>query len=208
MKILVTGFDPFGKETINPAWEAVRRLPATIAGAQIVTLQVPTVFDQAASVVHAAIVREQPDVVLDIGQAGGRSGLTPERVAINLNDAGIADNQGNQPVDQPIQADGAAAYFTQLPVKAMVAAIRAAGLPGYLSTTAGTFVCNHLMYQVQYQRAHEFPRLRAGFMHIPFLPSQVSARPGVPSLALTDDVRGLTAAITAIVTQIEDEKDA
>ena len=208
MKILVTGFDPFGKETINPAWEAVRRLPATIAGAQIVTLQVPTVFDQAASVVHAAIVREQPDVVLDIGQAGGRSGLTPERVAINLNDAGIADNQGNQPVDQPIQADGAAAYFTQLPVKAMVEAIRAAGLPGYLSTTAGTFVCNHLMYQVQYQRAHEFPRLRAGFMHIPFLPSQVSARPGVPSLALTDDVRGITAAITAIVTQIEDEKDA
>lgn len=208
MKILVTGFDPFGKETINPAWEAVRRLPATIAGAQIVTLQVPTVFDQAASVVHAAIVREQPDVVLDIGQAGGRSGLTPERVAINLNDAGIADNQGNQPVDQPIQADGAAAYFTQLPVKAMVAAIRAAGLPGYLSTTAGTFVCNHLMYQVQYQRAHEFPRLRAGFMHIPFLPSQVSARPGVPSLALTDDVRGITAAITAIVTQIEDEKNA
>ncbi|MGY5339198.1 pyroglutamyl-peptidase I [Levilactobacillus spicheri] len=208
MKILVTGFDPFGKETINPAWEAVRRLPATIAGAQIVTLQVPTVFDQAASVVHAAIVREQPDVVLDIGQAGGRSGLTPERVAINLNDAGIADNQGNQPVDQPIQADGAAAYFTQLPVKAMVAAIRAAGLPGYLSTTAGTFVCNHLMYQVQYQRAHEFPRLRAGFMHIPFLPSQVSARPGVPSLALADDVRGLTAAITAIVTQSEDEKNA
>lgn len=208
MKILVTGFDPFGKETINPAWEAVRRLPATIAGAQIVTLQVPTVFDQAASVVHAAIVREQPNVVLDIGQAGGRSGLTPERVAINLNDAGIADNQGNQPVDQPIQADGAAAYFTQLPVKAMVAAIRAAGLPGYLSTTAGTFVCNHLMYQVQYQRAHEFPRLRAGFMHIPFLPSQVSARPGVPSLALTDDVRGLTAAITAIVTQIEAEKNA
>ncbi|KJW12771.1 pyroglutamyl-peptidase I [Levilactobacillus spicheri] len=208
MKILVTGFDPFGKETINPAWEAVRRLPATIAGAQIVTLQVPTVFDQAASVVHAAIVREQPDVVLNIGQAGGRSGLTPERVAINLNDAGIADNQGNQPVDQPIQADGAAAYFTQLPVKAMVAAIRAAGLPGYLSTTAGTFVCNHLMYQVQYQRAHEFPRLRAGFMHIPFLPSQVSARPGVPSLALTDDVRGLTAAITAIVTQSEDEKNA
>lgn len=208
MKILVTGFDPFGKETLNPAWEAVRRLPATIAGAQIVTLQVPTVFDQAARVVHAAIVREQPAVVLDIGQAGGRSGLTPERVAINLNDAGIADNQGNQPVDQPIQADGAAAYFTQLPVKAMVAAIRAAGLPSYLSTTAGTFVCNHLMYQVQYQRAHEFPRLRAGFMHIPFLPSQVSARPGVSSLALTDDVRGITAAITAIVTQIEDEKNA
>lgn len=199
MKILVTGFDPFGSETLNPAWEAVRRLPSEIAGATIVSQQVPTVFNQSAAVVRAAIQRERPDVVLSIGQAGGRAGLTPERVAINLNDAGIADNQGQQPVDQPIQADGAPAYFTQLPVKAMVTAIRAAGLPAQLSTTAGTYVCNHLMYQVQYLRAHDFPQLRAGFMHIPFLPSQVVSRPNTPSLALADDVRGIVAAITAIV---------
>lgn len=199
MKVLVTGFDPFGKDTINPAWEAVKRLPNEIAGATIVKQQVPTVFGQSAAVVHAAIVREQPDVVLSIGQAGGRAALTPERVAINLDDARIPDNLGQEPVDQPIAADGAPAYFTQLPIKAMVTAIQSAGLPSSLSTTAGTFVCNHLMYQVQYQRAHEFPNLRAGFMHIPFLPSQVVNRPGTPSLSLADAVRGITAAIMAIV---------
>ncbi|MDT6979340.1 pyroglutamyl-peptidase I [Levilactobacillus zymae] len=203
MKVLVTGFDPFGKETVNPAWEAVRRLPATIGTATIVKLEVPTVFTQSAAVVHAAIVAEHPDVVLDIGQAGGRAALTPERVAINLDDARIADNAGRRPQDQPIQPTGAAAYFTQLPVKAMVTAIQRAGLPAQVSTTAGTFVCNHLMYQVQYQRATEFPTLRAGFMHIPFLPAQVSQRPNTPSMALSDAVRGITAGIRAIVTANE-----
>jgi len=201
MKILVTGFDPFGHETVNPAWEAVRRLPATVAGATIVTLQVPTIFGQAAATLHTAIVREQPDVVLNVGQAGGRAGITPERVAINLDDAGMPDNLGQQPVDQAIQVDGAPAYFTQLPVKAMVAAIRAEEIPSQLSTTAGTFVCNHLMYQAQYMRVHEFPNIAAGFVHIPFLPSQVTNRPGTPSLSLDQDVQGLTAALIAIVTQ-------
>lgn len=201
MKILVTGFDPFGGETTNPAIEAVNQLPATIAGATIVKLEIPTVFDRCATVVREAIVRERPDVVLSIGQAGGRAALTPELVAINLSDGRIPDNAGQQPVDQPIQAAGETAYFTQLPVKAMVAAIRAAGLPSTVSTTAGTYVCNHIMYQVQYLRATEFPELRAGFMHIPFLPSQVTKRPNTPSLSLADDVRGITAAITAIVQQ-------
>jgi len=201
MKILVTGFDPFGGETTNPAIEAVNQLPATIAGATIVKLEIPTVFDRRATVVREAIVRERPDVVLSIGQAGGRAALTPELVAINLSDGRIPDNAGQQPVDQPIQAAGETAYFTQLPVKAMVAAIRAAGLPSTVSTTAGTYVCNHIMYQVQYLRATEFPELRAGFMHIPFLPSQVTKRPNTPSLSLADDVRGITAAITAIVQQ-------
>lgn len=199
MKILVTGFDPFGGETTNPAIEAVKRLPATIAGATIVPLMVPTVFQTAGTVVRQAILTEHPDVVLSIGQAGGRAALTPERVAINLADGRIPDNAGDQPSDRPLQETGASAYFTQLPVKAMVQAIRAAGLPSAVSTTAGTYVCNALMYQVQYLRAMEFPSLRAGFMHIPFLPSQVVAKPGVPSLSLADDVRGITAAITAIV---------
>jgi len=202
MKILVTGFDPFGGETTNPAIEAVNRWPATIAGATIVKLEIPTVFDRCATVVRETIVRERPDVVLSIGQAGGRAALTPELVAINLSDGRIPDNAGQQPVDQPIQAAGETAYFTQLPVKAMVAAIRAAGLPSTVSTTAGTYVCNHIMYQVQYLRATEFPELRAGFMHIPFLPSQVTERPNTPSLSLADDVRGITAAITAIVQQV------
>jgi len=199
MKILVTGFDPFGGEVTNPAIEAVKRLPVTIAGATIVKLEIPTVFGACATVVRQAIVDEQPDVVLSIGQAGGRAALTPELVAINLDDGRIPDNAGQQPVDQPIQSNGATAYFTQLPVKTMVQAIRAAGLPSQLSTTAGTYVCNHIMYQVQYLRATAFPGLRAGFLHIPFLPSQVTTKPGQPSMSLADDVRGITAAIAAIV---------
>ncbi|KRO04770.1 pyrrolidone-carboxylate peptidase [Levilactobacillus paucivorans] len=209
MKILVTGFDPFGGETTNPAMSAVKRLPATIAGAQIVPLVVPTEFKRCATVVRSAIETEHPDVVLSIGQAGGRLGLTPERVAINLADGRIADNAGYQPTDELIEPTGAAAYFTQLPVKAMVHAIRAAGIPSQLSTTAGTYVCNDLMYRVQYLRATEFPELRAGFLHIPFLPSQVVGKNGQPSLSLADDVKGITAAITAIVTApVESQSDA
>lgn len=201
MKILVTGFDPFGGETTNPAIEAVKQLPDKIAGADIVKLEVPTEFNRCAEVVRAAILAEQPDIVLSIGQAGGRAALTPELVAINLSDGRIPDNAGQQPVDQPIQSAGATAYFTQLPIKAMVRAIQAVGLPSQVSTTAGTYVCNHLMYQVQYLRATEFPTLRAGFMHIPFLPSQVTDKPNTPSLSLADDVRGITAAIAAIVAE-------
>ena len=199
MKLLITGFDPFGGEKTNPAIEAVKRLPAAIAGATVVPLEIPTVFGTCAEVVRQAIITERPDVVLSVGQAGGRSALTPERIAINLDDGRIPDNAGFQPIDQPIQPNGPAAYFTQLPVKAMARAIRQAGLPSHVSTTAGTYVCNHIMYQVQHLRATEFPQLQAGFIHIPFLPEQVVQRSGVPSLSLTDDVRGLTAAIRAIV---------
>lgn len=199
MKILVTGFDPFGTDQINPAIEAVKRLPDDINGATIIKLEIPTIFNQCAQVVHAAILRNHPAYVLNIGQAGGRSGLTPERVAINLDDGRIADNAGHQPTDQVIQPAGQNAYFTQLPVKAMVQAIQNAGIPSYLSTTAGTYVCNHIMYQVQYMIDSEFPDLKAGFIHIPFLPNQVLKRPNTPSLSLTDDITGITAAIGAIV---------
>ena len=199
MKILVTGFDPFGSDKINPAIEAVKKLPDTIKGAKIIKLEIPTVFNKSAQVVHQAIVKEQPDYVLNVGQAGGRSALTPERVAININDGRIPDNDGYQPLGEPIQADGDTAYFTQLPNKAMAKAIRAAGLPAIVSNTAGTYVCNHIFYQVQYMRTKEFPKLKAGFIHIPFLPEQVITRPNQPSMALADIVKGLTAAIGAIV---------
>lgn len=199
MKILVTGFDPFGSDKINPAIEAVKKLPDTIKGAKIIKLEIPTVFNKSAQVVHKAIVKEQPDYVLNVGQAGGRSALTPERVAININDGRIPDNDGYQPLDEPIQPDGDTAYFTQLPIKAMAKAIRAAGLPAIVSNTAGTYVCNHIFYQVQYMRTKEFPKLKAGFIHIPFLPEQVITRPNQPSMALADIVKGLTAAIGAIV---------
>lgn len=199
MKILVTGFDPFGSDKINPAIEAVKKLPDTIKGAKIIKLEIPTVFNKSAQVVHQAIVKEQPDYVLNVGQAGGRSALTPERVAININDGRIPDNDGYQPLDEPIQPDGDTAYFTQLPIKAMAKAIRAAGLPAIVSNTAGTYVCNHIFYQVQYMRTKEFPKLKAGFIHIPFLPEQVVKRPSTPSMALADIVKGLIAAIGAIV---------
>ena len=203
MKILVTGFDPFGGEKVNPALEAVKSLPSKIRGAEIAWVEIPTVFYKASEVLEAEIEKYQPDVVLCIGQAGGRASLTPERVAINQDDARIPDNQGNQPIDTPIREDGQAAYFSTLPIKAMVQAIKEQGLPATVSNTAGTFVCNHLMYQVLYLADKKFPNMRAGFMHIPYMTEQVVNKPNTASMCLTDIVRGIEAAIGAIV----DHKD-
>lgn len=199
MKILVTGFDPFGGEKINPALEAVKGLANTIKGAEIKKLEIPTVFGKSAETVKLAIEDFQPDVVLNVGQAGGRFALTPERVAINVDDARIPDNEGNQPIDEAIQQQGKAAYFTQLPVKAMVTAIKAVGLPGAVSNTAGTFVCNHIMYQVQYLIDTQYPTIKGGFIHVPFIPEQVVDKANQPFMNLTDMTKGLTAAIEAIV---------
>ena len=150
MKILLTGFEPFGGETINPAKEAVKLVKKEIKGAQIVKCYVPVVFGKAIETVHEAMKKENPDVVLCIGQAGGRYEITPERVAINCDDGRIPDNEGNQPVDQPVFADGAPAYFSTLPIKKMVGYMKAANIPAAISNTAGTYVCNHLMYGVCY----------------------------------------------------------
>ena len=199
MKILVTGFDPFGGEKVNPALEAVKSLPSVIQGAEIRWVEIPTVFYKSAEVLEAEIVRHQPDVILCIGQAGGRASLTPERVAINQDDARIPDNQGNQPIDTPIRLDGEAAYFSTLPIKAIVQAIKEVGLPATVSNTAGTFVCNHLMYQVLYLADKKFPNMRAGFMHIPYMTEQVVNKPNTASMCLRDIVRGIEAAIAAIV---------
>ena len=199
MKILVTGFDPFGGEKVNPALEAVKSLPSEIHGAEVHWVAIPTVFYKAAEVLETTIVRYQPDAVLCIGQAGGRASLTPERVAINQDDARIPDNQGNQPIDTPIRLDGQAAYFSTLPIKAMVQAIKEEGLPATVSNTAGTFVCNHLMYQALYLADKKFPHMRAGFMHIPYMTEQVVNKPNTASMNLTDIVRGIEAAIGAIV---------
>ena len=199
MKILVTGFDPFGGETVNPALEAVKSLPSEIHGAEVHWVAIPTVFYKAAEVLETAIVRYQPDAVLCIGQAGGRASLTPERVAINQDDARIPDNQGNQPIDTPIRLNGQAAYFSTLPIKAMVQAIKEEGLPATVSNTAGTFVCNHLMYQALYLADKKFPHMKSGFMHIPYMTEQVVNKPNTASMNLTDIVRGIEAAIGAIV---------
>lgn len=199
MKILVTGFDPFGEDSINPAIEAVKLLPDEIGDVEIVKLEIPTVFYKSADVVREAIEKEQPDYVLNIGQAGGRAELTPERVAINMDDARIEDNEGQQPIDQAIQADGEPAYFSKLPVKAMVNYMKKENIPAAVSNTAGTFVCNHIMYQTLYLTMTDYPEVKAGFMHIPFLPEQVLDRPNTPSMALDDIVQGITAGLQAII---------
>ena len=199
MKVLVTGFDPFGGEKLNPALEAIKSLPSEIQGAEVRWLEVPTVFYKSAKILEEEIRIYQPDIVLCIGQAGGRKGLTPERVAINQDDACIQDNEGNQPIDRPIQLDGPPAYFSSLPIKAMVQAIKEEGLPASVSNTAGTFVCNHLMYQVLYLVEKEFPTIKAGFMHIPYMMEQVIDKPNTPAMDLVDIVRGIEAAIRATI---------
>lgn len=199
MKLLLTAFDPFGGATVNPALEAVKLVANQIGGVTVVKVEVPTVFRKSIDIVAAAIEKEQPDAVLCIGQAGGRFDLTPERVAINVDDARIKDNEGNQPIDVPIFEDGAPAYFTTLPVKAMAAKIREAGIPASVSNTAGTFVCNHLMYGVLYTLAKKYPGVRGGFMHVPFVPNQVVGLPATtPSMNINDMARGISAAIEAI----------
>lgn len=199
MKILVTGFDPFGEDVINPAIEAVKCLPSEINGVEIIQLEIPTVFRKSAEIVRKAIVEEQPDYILNIGQAGGRAELTPERVAINIDDARIADNAGQQPIDQKIQETGNEAYFSQLPIKAMVEYMNKENIPASVSNTAGTFVCNHIMYQTLFLTATEFPEVKAGFMHIPFIPEQVIHRPNTPSMSLEDIVRGIKASLHAMI---------
>ncbi|WP_159560706.1 pyroglutamyl-peptidase I [Streptococcus halichoeri] len=199
MKILVTGFDPFGGETINPALEAIKQLPKTIKDTTIVTAEIPTVFHKSADILEKHIKAEQPDAILCIGQAGGRTGLTPERVAINQDDARIADNEGNQPIDVAIREDGEAAYFSTLPIKAMVDYIQKAGLPAAISNSAGTFVCNHLMYQALYLAKKYAPSAKAGFMHIPFMMEQVVDKPNTAAMNLDDITRGIQAAIEAII---------
>jgi len=198
-KVLVTGFDPFGGEKINPAYEAVKKIPDTIAGAEIIKLEVPTVFGVAIDVVTKAIDEHKPDVVLCIGQAGGRFDMTPERVAINVDDARIPDNAGAQPLNVKIKEDGEAAYFSTLPVRAMVDEIKKAGIPASLSNTAGTFVCNNLMYGVLYHLAKhsELKNTIGGFMHIPFLTEQVLDRANTPSLSLDQMAIAVEAAIKA-----------
>lgn len=206
MKVLVTGFDPFGGESINPAWEAVKVIKDEIAGAEVVTMQIPTVVGKSIEKIHSKMVEINPDIVIAVGQAGGRFGVTPERVAINVTDARIPDNEGNQPIDEPIFADGDTAYFSNLPVKAMVQAIKDAGYPASLSNTAGTYICNHVMYGILYYIQKEFPHVRGGFIHVPFAASQVIEKPNTPSMAIADITSALEAAIQAAVEHKDDLK--
>lgn len=207
MKILVTGFDPFGGEPINPAIESVKRLPDNIEGAEIIKLEIPTVRKKSLEKIEKAINEHNPDVILSIGQAGGRFDISIERVGINLDDFRIPDNEGNQIIDEPIFPDGENSYFVKLPVKAMVQNVQKNNIPASVSYTAGTFVCNHVLYGVLYLIEKKYKGKKSGFIHIPFLPQQVVDKRNTPSMELNTIVKGLTAAIEAIVKNNEDIKE-
>lgn len=200
MKILITAFEPFGGEGINPSLEAAMRIPGDCHGHRIFTSTVPVTFAGAVPIAMSAIDAFRPDVVLSLGQAGGRHAITPERIAINLDESESPDNAGYIPTGMTIEPDGPAAYFATLPNKAMVAAIRAEGIPALVSPSAGTYVCNHLMYGVLHAIATTpYEGMRAGFVHVPFLPEQAATRQApTPSLSLDDITRGLIAAIGAL----------
>lgn len=198
MTILVTGFEPFGGETMNPSWEAVKRLPDAPGGARIMRLQVPTTYAGSITAVTDAVDRLSPDAVVMVGQAGRRAELCIERVAVNLDDTAAPDNAGVIRQDMPIVPEGPAAYFATLPIKAIVASLRVAGCPAVVSNSAGLFVCNHLMYGVLDHIAVRHLPCLAGFVHVPFLPEQVAERPGTPSMSLELMVSGLQTLIDVI----------
>ena len=192
-KIMLTGFDAFGGASLNPSWLAVKALHGRqIAGHRVVAVQLPTVFGESLHRLQSLLQQHQPTLVICVGQAGGRNAISLERVAINVNDAPLADNVGSQPVDTPVVPGAPAAYFTTLPIKAMLAALQRAGVAAEVSQTAGTFVCNHVFFGLMHALATQRPlrHTRGGFVHVPYLPEQ-----GAPSMAQGEMVRGLRLAL-------------
>ena len=189
-KLLITGFDPFGGEVINPSWEAVKHLPDVVGKYALCKLQIPTVFGAATEAVLEKAAEFQPDVIICVGQAGGRAAVTPERIAVNIRDARIPDNVGNQPKGEFVVKDAPAAYFSTLPVEKMAENIQAKLLPATVSNSAGAFVCNDTLYSLLHHYANT--SVGVGFIHIPYLPEQ-----GNPSMPLEQAIAALTAAIEA-----------
>ena len=192
-RVLLTGFDAFGGATLNPSGLAVQALHGRqVRDHTVVAAQLPTVFGASMQVLDALLAKHQPALVICVGQAGGRSAISLERVAINVDDAPIPDNAGARPVDMPVVPGAPAAYFSSLPIKAMLAALQREGLPVEVSPSAGSFVCNHVFYGLMHALATrpELRHTRGGFVHVPWLPEQ-----GTPGLPLADVVRGLRVAL-------------
>src|SRR5580704_8059420 len=204
MKALVTGFEPFGGDRVNPSFAALRRLPTRLGELDIVNAALPVVYGAALPTLSEAIAANRPDIVLSVGLAGGRAELSVERIAINIDDARIRDNGGNQPIDRPVVAGGPAAYFATLPIKAAVAALRDAGLPAAVSNSAGTFLCNHVFYGLMHLAATGTGLFRGGFLHVPYLPSQAAMVPGAPSMALEQIVEGIEIILAVAAARIDD----
>jgi len=207
--ILLTGFEPFNNENINASWEAVRALDGWHEGDFVIHVrQLPCVFNKSINAMHRVVEELQPSIVIAVGQAGDRVDLSVERIAVNLDDAAIPDNHHRQVVDQPIVNGGPAAYFSTLPIKAIVHELREAGLPASVSPSAGTFVCNHVFYGLMHQ-AHEWgTTMRAGFIHVPYLPQQAARHPGAPSMKLEDMVEGLRIAVRTTLAHTVDLREA
>ena len=195
-KILVTGFEPFAKSILNPSKSIVRELEQDSSIVNLETLILPVDFKSAAKLLIEKVDSAKPDVVICLGQAEGRSAITPERVAINIDDARIPDNAGNKPTDAPIVVDGPDAYFSTLPVKNLVTVIESVGAPAALSLSAGTFLCNHVFYALQHHCRDR--KIESGFIHVPLMESQGSEFPGLPTLKLEVLVKGMKAVVTAL----------
>jgi len=198
-KVLFTGFDPFGGENINPSREAVMALPKEISGIEIVAAEIPTVFGKSAEKLLELIEAEQPCAVICVGQAGGRASISVERIAINCDDASIDDNEGNRPDERRIADDGPSAYFATLPVKAIVQNMRDSGVPASISNSAGTFVCNHVMYSALHYAATKKPGMLAGFVHIPYLPQQVVNKGNMSSMPMDWVIEGLASIVQTLI---------
>lgn len=210
MKILLTGFEPFGGETTNPAYEAIKLVPDKILDVEIIKVKIPVVFDKGADKILETLTKlnqagEEVTAILSIGQAGNRSSMTLEKVGINLAEARIPDNDGNQPLDKKIKEDGETAYFTTLPIKAMAYNMKKNNIPTHLSYTAGTYVCNDVLYQMLYETSKNFKSIRAGFMHVPYSERQVIDKPnGTPFMSLEMISKGIEYAIEAIIENKQD----
>lgn len=199
MKILVTAFEPFGNEILNPALEILKLLPDQILGQSILKLEIPTVRFKSVNAIIGMIRQHQPDVVLSLGQAGGRAEITFERVGINVDDYGIEDNERNMPIDEKIVENGPDAYMVNLPIRDMMNNVRDTGISASLSNTAGTFVCNHVIYMIRHYCQTENLNIQSGFIHVPFLPEQIINKPTIPSMPLDVMVKGITIAIETII---------
>lgn len=202
-KVVVTGFQPFGGESINPALEAVLKMKDEINGARIIKVEVPVEYDQGAEVIHEVLKREMPDLVISIGQAGGRTAVTPERVAVNMQDASVPDNAGVTRNEACIYEDGPDAYFTKLPVRKIEQAIKEAGIPCSISNTAGLYVCNDVMYHLLYWMDKEFPKMRGGFIHVPYTTEQVLNKPNQPSMPLEMITKAIETAVEATLADLD-----
>lgn len=198
MKVLITGFDPFGGESINPAWEAVKAMKDNIDGIEVIKLQIPTVFKKSAEKLFAGIEEHKPDAVICIGQAGGRYDMSVERVAINMDDGRIPDNEGYQPIDTPVYEDGENAYFATLPIKGIVKEIKLAKIPASVSNTAGTYVCNHIMYSLLYYISKNNLNIKGGFIHVPYITEQVVDKKNMPYMEVTTITKALECAVQAL----------